>query len=109
MISNFLHESFQKGVFVCQTCADNLYLTRPDKYESGYYRWTKSPRFHVSFGVQTTYPINTALVKKMSFYFETNTNYLYVFSYFGNGNYKSLNPGDIFFFGIGTKVYFNFN
>jgi hypothetical protein len=103
---DFQIEPLQAGIFVTQNFAKNLYLTWPDKYHSGYYKWASSLRVHVFFGTQVSYILNDKAVQKISFYFETNTNDLYYRSYARHDNLHSLNLTEIFFFGIGSKVYF---
>lgn len=99
-------EPLQTGIFVTQNFSNNLFWSWSDKYDRGYYWWTNSMRFHFFLGTQASCVFNHKVVEKISFFFETNTNDLYVFSYFGNQNYRSLDLDDIFFFGIGSKVYF---
>lgn len=100
-------EPLQTGIFITENFANNLFWSWSDKYDSGYYWWTNNMRFHFFLGTQASYVFKNKTLKKISFYFETNTNDLYVFSYFDNDNYRSLDLDDIFFFGIGSKVYFN--
>jgi len=104
--NSFQIEPIQTGLFVTQNFTKNLYLGWPDKYDPGYYWWTCSTRFHVFLGNQVSWMIQSKTVEKVSLYFEANTNDLYLFSYLGNKNYKSLSVDDIIFFGIGSKIYF---
>ena len=99
-------EPLQTGLFVTQNFSNNISWKWADKYDRGYYWWTNSMRFHVLLGSQASYVFNAKVVHKVSLYFEANTNDLYVFSYFGNNNSRSLSFYDIVFFGIGSKVYF---
>jgi len=46
------------------------------------------------------------MADRVAFYFEENTNELYIFSYFTNR--KTIKVYDIIFFGTGIKLYFNF-
>ena len=99
-------EPIQTGFFITQNFGHNLHIKWPDQYEEQYYNWTNSTRFHIFLSTQASYTLNTKRVKKIAMYFETNTNELYFNSYMGNNNWKSLSITDIFFFGIGAKVYF---
>lgn len=99
-------EPLQTGFFITQNFGHNLHIKWPDQYEKKYYYWTNSTRFHIFLSTQASYKLNSKRLSKISFYFETNTNELYLNSYLGNNNWKSLSLTDIFFFGIGTKLYF---
>ena len=106
-ISNrFQLEPIQTGIFIVQNFSNNLYLSWPDKYDRGYYWWTNSLRFHVFLGVQAGYILDDRMVRKISFYFEANTNDLYIASYVSNYNSQSISIDEIFFFGTGLKIYF---
>jgi hypothetical protein len=99
-------EPLQAGVFFTQNFARNLFISWPEKYNAAYYNWISSLRFHVFFGSQVSYILNDKVVQKISFYFEANTNDLYIRSFNVHNNRHSLDLDEIIFFGIGSKVYF---
>ncbi|MBK5286570.1 MAG: hypothetical protein JJE25_14335 [Bacteroidia bacterium] len=99
-------EPIQAGVFFTQNFAKNLYISMPEKYKAGYYKWISSLRIHVFLGLQVSYILNDKVVQKISFHFEANTNDLYYRSYTVHNNRNSLDLSEIIFFGIGSKVYF---
>lgn len=98
-------EPIQAGLFLCQSFGTNLGVSWPDKYPQGYYWWPRSLREHVFFSTQLSWMINKTHVDRISAYFETNTNDLYMYSYFSNT--KSLRLIDMFFLGCGLKLYFH--
>ena len=102
----FQIEPIQAGVFIVQNFSNNLHMKWPDKYDKGYYWWTNSMRFHVFLGAQAGYVLDNPVIRKISLYFEVNTNDLYLASYVSNNNANTLGIDEIFFFGTGLKIYF---
>ena len=99
-------EPLQVGAFLNQNFGKDLDFGWPDKYPTSYYWWTPSLREHIFIGssisLQTT---KSKWLHHVSLYFEANTNDLYLASYFGENNIKSLSLYDITFFGTGLKFY----
>ncbi|HEY0029696.1 MAG TPA: hypothetical protein VGC65_02970 [Bacteroidia bacterium] len=102
----FFVEPVQVGAFLCQNFGEDLDPTWSSTYPKGYYWWTPSLRGHVfiSSAVSLRSP-NSSLLDHTSFYFEANTNDLYLSSYLVRKNYSSLSLYDIVFFGMGLKFY----
>lgn len=98
-------EPVQAGLFLCQSFGSNLGLSWPDKYPQGYYWWPRSLREHVFLSTQLSWMINKKRIDRVAAYLETNTNDLYMYSYFSNT--KSLRLIDMFFLGCGLKLYFH--
>jgi hypothetical protein len=98
-------EPFQTGIFISQNFGENLELNWANKYPKGYYWWSRSLRIHYFISAQISYMIEKKRFNRITYYFEANTNDLYVYSYFPNRNTISLY--DIFFFGTGIKLYIN--
>jgi len=103
---HFQFEPLQTGVFISKSFGKNLHFSWPDKFVGGYYWWPNSILAHIFLSMQASYVLNDRFVQKITFYFETNTNDLYVISYIDNNNRSSLHFTNIFFFGFGSKVYF---
>lgn len=102
----FQIEPLQTGIFLSKNFGKNLHFSWPDKFVGGYYWWPNSMLVHIFLSMQASYVLNDRFVQKISFYFETNTNYLYIVSYLDHQNRNSLHFHNIFFFGLGLKVYF---
>ncbi len=97
-------EPLQTGIFICQNFNQHLSLSWGNNYPPGYYWWTKSLRFHIFLGAKVSLIQNRKRLDRISFFFEANTNDLYLLSYFPN--MKSMSLYDIVFFGAGIKVYY---
>jgi hypothetical protein len=96
-------QPFQTGVFLSQNFSENLRPQWDKKYPAGYYWWPRSLRTHLFFSSQISIEIDKLALDRVGFYFETNTNDLYVYSYLPNR--KAMRIYDIFFFGLGIKLY----
>jgi hypothetical protein len=96
-------EPIQTGIFLCQNFGDNLSTSWGNKYPKGYYWWTRSLRFHYFLSSQIAYKLENKRVDRIAYYFETNTNDLYVASYISNT--KTIGLYDIFYFGMGLRLY----
>lgn len=99
-------EPVQIGTFPCQNFGKNLGLRWEKQYPKGYYWWTRSLRFHCFISSQISYAIAKKQADRIAFFFEANTNDLYIFSYITNR--KSIKLYDIVFFGTGIKLYYSF-
>jgi len=99
-------EPLNTGVFISQHFGRNLYISWPEKYSAGYYWWNPSTRTHFFISSQANFELQRKFVKRLAVYFEANTNDLYIGSYFGHNNNRSLGLDEIFFFGVGSKIYF---
>lgn len=100
---NVMIEPVQTGVFVSRNFNDNLGANWSSKYPKDYYWWTRSVRFHYFISTQISYKFKKVHLDRLAFYFEANTNDLYLASYLPNR--KTLGLYDIFFFGTGIKLY----
>lgn len=105
LYKSLVFEPVQTGFFLTQNFADNLDVLWGSKYPKGYYWWPRSLRSHVFLSAQLSYEINNKPIDRIAISFETNTNDLYLYSYFSNT--KALSLYDIIFFGISVRVYFN--
>lgn len=101
-----ISEPIQGGVFISQNFGSALETKWGSQYPDKYYWWHPSQRYHLFFSTSLAY--YTSSLKKIdhvSFYFETNTNDLYIASYFPKNNHRSLTVYDIVFLGSGLKFY----
>ncbi|PBQ32992.1 hypothetical protein CNR22_14810 [Sphingobacteriaceae bacterium] len=96
-------EPLQTGLFINQNFNEHTTVLWNDKYPKGYYWWAKSTRFHFFLSTQISVRIEKKHIDRAAWYFEANTNDLYVHSYIPNT--RSLSLYDIFFFGTGLKLY----
>lgn len=95
-------DPIQAGIFLAQNFGKNIDFKWGGKYPKGYYWWGSSFRQHVFFSTQLAMELQKGRFSKVSLYFETNTNDLYLYSYFPNR--ETLSLYDIFFFGIGMRL-----
>lgn len=91
------------GAFVTLTFNENLGFSWKEYYPDDYYWWQRNFRQHIFVASQIEFPISFLKMNKIAFYFEGNSNDLYMVSHFTNR--KSLKISDIIFFGAGIKVY----
>ncbi len=96
-------EPIQLGVFVCQNFNKGVEPTWGENYPKGYYWWPRATRFHPTVSAQLAYVAGSKHIDRIAYYFEANTNDLYIASYFPNR--KALSVYDIIFFGMGLKLY----
>lgn len=95
-------EPLTMGGFIVQHFGDDIPLFWEKEYPKGYYWWNRSLRYHFFIGTQVGLRSHSKYFSKVKFYFEANTNDLYISSYFPNSEVLSLD--DIFFFGCGLKA-----
>lgn len=99
-------EPLQAGAFFCQNFGRNLEVAWPSYYPKGYYWWPASLRSHIFFSSAISIRTNKpAWVDHITYYFEANTNDLYIASYLWKSNHRSLSPYDLIFFGMGLRFY----
>jgi hypothetical protein len=102
--SNWSLEPLQAGAFFVFNFGPGLGTLWEPYYPKGYYWWPRNFRQHIFLGAQITYHFNNnKFVDRLSVYIETNTNDLYLYSYFAN--LHAFKPTDIFFLGTGIKTY----
>ena len=102
----FLLEPLQPGVFLARHFGNHLAMRWPrDQYPRQYYWWPRSLRTHIFLSTAVSMRSGSKMFRRFSLYFEANTNDLYISSYGGKRNYRSLTLYDIIFFGSGVKAY----
>lgn len=95
-------QPIQAGIFLCQNFGKNLGLAWDQQYPKGYYWWSRSTRTHLLLSTQVTFDSALDFADKIALYIETNTNDLYIVSYFPNR--RTMRITDIFFLGAGCKI-----
>lgn len=96
-------EPVQTGLFMNQNFTKDRSLFWGDAYPKGYYWWPRSTRLHFFVSTQLALRIEKKHIERLAWYFEANTNDLYLYSYFPNT--RSMSLYDVFFFGTGLKLY----
>ncbi len=97
-------EPVQLGAFICQNFNKDLEFAWGNNYPKNYYWWPRATRFHPTLSTQLAYVFDSKRVDRLAYYFEANTNDLYIASWYPNR--KALSLYDIIFFGMGLKLYF---
>ena len=83
---------------------DDFWEREPDRYPSGYYKFSTKVRFNIFLGQRINYQIkhkNRHLAKRVSFFYEISSNDLYLFNVFKN---KYLKPKDYLSLSLGLKM-----
>ena len=96
-------EPLQLGGFICQNFNKGAEPAWGSRYPKNYYWWPRATRFHPAVSAQLAYVAGTRHIDRLAYYFEANTNDLYIASYFPNRH--ALSVYDIVFFGMGLKLY----
>jgi hypothetical protein len=93
----------QVSAFLSMHSGENLGLFWDKKYPKGYYWWARNLRQHLGFSSAFAIDYAKGKIDRTLIYLETNTNDLYLYSYFPN--MRTIKLWDIFFFGAGLKFY----
>jgi hypothetical protein len=95
------------GLFLSYHFGNDYHLLWPkDQYPSGYYWWSSGLREHLSLSTELKIKMKHAdknAIKGISVYTEINTNDLYLYSYFANPDYFTLDK--IVKIGFGMFLY----
>jgi hypothetical protein len=92
------------GLYLNTIFGSEYWTTEPDKYPNNYYSFSTKMRFYVFAGQRFTWHINPRkrnYAKSMTFYYEWNTNDLYLASAVPN---KYLGLRDIIKLSLGVKM-----
>lgn len=99
-------EPLQAGVFFSQHFGKDLEILWSRKqYPPLYYWWPRTLRSHPFISTAVSLQSGSKWFHRLTWYFEGNTNDLYIASYSIKQNHKSLSLYDIVYFGSGIKVY----
>lgn len=96
-------EPIQLGGFICQNFNKGTEPVWGKDYPKNYYWWPRATRFHPTVSAQIGYLAGSGHIDRVAYYFEANTNDLYIASWYPNR--KALSLYDIIFFGMGLKLY----
>jgi len=93
------------GIYLNKISGEYFWSRLPERYPKNYYFWAVNTRFHIFLGQAFSFQLTEkTLGKELSFFYEFNTNDLYVISAIGN---KSIGLKDIvsLSFGIRYRVF----
>ncbi|HZL10586.1 MAG TPA: hypothetical protein VFC65_11350 [Prolixibacteraceae bacterium] len=78
-------EPVTTGIYINKIFGEYFWSKLPEKYPKNYYFWAVNTRFNVFLGQSVAFRMGTkTLGKELSFFYEFNTNDLYLISAFGN-------------------------
>jgi hypothetical protein len=98
----FTIEPITTGVYINKIFGEYFWSRLPERYPRNYYFWAVNTRFHVFLGQAFSYRLGEHLLgKNISFFYEFNTNDLYLISAFGN---KTIGLGDIVGLSFGIRL-----
>lgn len=81
----FTLEPLTSGVYLNKIFGEYFWSSLPEKYPENYYFWAVNMRFNVFVGQSVAFKMgDQTLGKELSFFYELNTNDLYLISAFGN-------------------------
>ena len=101
----FSYEPLTTGIYLNKIFGEYFWSRLPEKYPKGYYFWAVNMRFHVSLGQAFTFRLGEETTgKKLSLFYEFNTNDLYLISAWSN---RTIGFKDIvgLSFGIRYRVF----
>jgi len=101
---DFSFDPLTCGMYVNTVFGGDFWSSEPDKYPSGYYNFSTKIRFNVFLGQRITYDISPSkrfFAKSITFFYELNTNDLYLVSAFTN---SYLKPSDYLGLSFGIKM-----
>jgi hypothetical protein len=98
-------EPLTSGIYINKIFGEYFWSKLPEKYPKKYYFWAVNTRFNIFLGQAVSFKMgDSTLGKELSFFYELNTNDLYLISAFGN---KTIGIKDIvgLSFGIRYRVF----
>lgn len=105
-LSEFISmEPVTTGIYITKIFGEYFWSKLPERYPKNYYFWAVNTRFNIFVGQSFAFKMGTkTLGKELSFFYEFNTNDLYLISAFGN---KTIGLKDIvgLSFGIRYRVF----
>lgn len=100
--NRFRVEPLTTGVYINKIFGEYFWSRLPEKYPRHYYFWAVNTRFHVFLGQAFSYQLSEKMLgKELSFFYEFNTNDLYVISAIDN---KTIGLKDIIGLSFGIRV-----
>jgi len=100
---DILFEPLTTGLFINKIFEEDFWTKLPEKYPDGYYWGPTNLRLNMFLGERITYFLPEEYkVEYISFYYEINTNDLYLFTHIQNP--KTIRLTDIFKLSFGVKL-----
>jgi len=100
----FTFEPLTTGVYISKIFGEYFWNRLPEKYPEGYYFWAVNTRFHIFMGEAISFKLNDKMVgKEIAFFYEFNTNDLYLISAIQN---KTIGLKDIVSLSFGLRYRF---
>jgi len=97
----FSYEPLTTGIYLNKIFGEYFWSRLPEKYPKGYYFWAVNTRFHVFLGQAFTFRLGEETTgKKLSFFYEFNTNDLYLISAWSN---KTIGLKDVIGLSFGLR------
>lgn len=100
---DFLYEPLTTGMYLNKIFGPYFWNKLPDKYPKNYYFWATNTRFNLFLGQAISAKIGKGPYRNWSFFYEVNTNDLYLISIFGN---KTIEVEDIINISVGLRYRF---
>lgn len=82
---HFTLEPLTTGIYMNKIFGEYFWTHLPEKYPRNYYFWAVNTRFNIFMGQAVAFKLgDNTLGKELSFFYELNTNDLYLISAYGN-------------------------
>jgi hypothetical protein len=99
--NTFCLEPLSTGIYFNKIFGEYFWSRLPEKYPKGYYFWAVNTRFHVFLGQALTFRLSEKIEgRSLSFFYEFNTNDLYLISAWSN---KTIGLKDIIGLSFGLR------
>lgn len=98
---SFSYEPLTTGIYLNKIFGEYFWNRLPEKYPKGYYFWAVNTRFHVFLGQAFAFKLSEKTMgKSLSFFYEFNTNDLYLISAWSN---KTIGLKDVIGLSFGLR------
>lgn len=100
---DFIYEPLTTGIYMNKIFGPYFWRKLPAKYPNNYYFWATNTRFNIFVGQAISARIGKGTSRNWSFFYEVNTNDLYLISIIGN---KMIKAEDIINISFGLRYRF---
>lgn len=100
----FTYEPLTAGIYMNKIFGTYFWEKLPAKYPRNYYFWATNTRFNIFIGQAVSYRPSRESPRSWSFFYEVNTNDLYILSAYGN---NMIDLTDIINISFGLRYRFN--
>lgn len=100
----FSYEPLTAGIYMNKIFGKYFWEKLPSKYPRNYYFWATNTRFNVFIGQAVSFQPSKESARNWSFFYEVNTNDLYILSAYGN---NMIDLTDIINISFGLRYRFN--